>query len=151
MSKFFFSVKLLKPIKISEWLRLHCMEVFHYVANELRDTPLFENSPDEESIDEGAIYNDFDSTPMALLDSNENESFQFSQVSNESVADIPDSTDLINVVEEAILATDTNNGFLYEYLVKTYLYYLDIVKWYFLCDCGSRINVYLFFFLLSGF
>ena len=29
-----------KP-KANEWLRKHCMEVFHYLADQLQDEPLF--------------------------------------------------------------------------------------------------------------
>lgn len=99
------------------------MDVFHYVANELKDTSLFENSPDEQAIDEGAVYNDFDSTPLALLETNDDERFQFSQVSNHLTEGLDvdiDSVDLENAVEEAIIATDGHDGFLYEYLVKTF-------------------------------
>ena len=43
------------------WLRNHCMEVFHWIAHELKDEPLFSTgSIEDEQPQSGAIYNDFD-------------------------------------------------------------------------------------------
>ena len=46
---------------ILAWLRINCMDVFHYLADTLKDTPLFESA--NQQFNEariGAIYNDFD-------------------------------------------------------------------------------------------
>ena len=46
------------------------MKVFHYCAEVLKDTPLFEACNTRELLAndrEGAIYNDFDSTPGHLI------------------------------------------------------------------------------------
>ena len=52
-----------------DWLRLNCMEVFHYVAEKLRVYLLFENG--NKSIktnkERGAVNNDFDFDSTELL------------------------------------------------------------------------------------
>ena len=52
-----------------DWLRLNCMEVFHYVAEKLRVYPLFENANNRIKINKerGAVYNDFDFDSGELL------------------------------------------------------------------------------------
>ena len=60
------------------WLRKNCMEVFHWVALELKDTPIF-SVPMQEKKKEGAYYNDFDNAnPFSSDDSDELE-FSFTQ------------------------------------------------------------------------
>ena len=45
-----------------DWLRLNCMEIFNYLANQLKGAPISEN--DHRKIDKnkesGAVFNDFD-------------------------------------------------------------------------------------------
>ena len=52
-----------------DWLHLNCMEIFHYLANQLKGTPIFEN--DHRKIDKnkesGAVFNDFNFQPDELL------------------------------------------------------------------------------------
>ena len=52
-----------------DWLRLNCMEVFHYVAEKLCVYPLFENGNKSIKINKerGAVYNDFDFDSNELL------------------------------------------------------------------------------------
>ena len=58
------------------------MEVFHYLANELVNEPLFESSEIDDNSNTGAVYNDFDYDPMVLLHTEEDQLFCFSQPSN---------------------------------------------------------------------
>ena len=58
-----------------DWLRLNCMEIFHYLPNQLKGVPIFEN--DHRKIDKnkesGAVFNDFDFQPDELLSSTYND------------------------------------------------------------------------------
>ena len=59
-------------IYFSDWLRLNCMSVFHYCAEILKETPLFETCKDSHilkpsSSKEGAIYNNFDGLSERLM------------------------------------------------------------------------------------
>ena len=69
-----------------DWLRLNCMEIFHYLSNQLKGTPIFEN--DHRKIDKnkesGAAFNDFDFQPDELLSSTHNDTV-FEAISNSSV------------------------------------------------------------------
>ena len=47
-------------------MRRNCMEIFHYVANEIKDMSNFECG-EEEMFTTGAVYNDFDSNPSDIL------------------------------------------------------------------------------------
>ena len=69
--------------QIPGWLRKNCMQVFNYVANALKDVPLFDSDTDDAipAEDSGAVYNDFDYSPMELLQTNGND-FCFSQTTN---------------------------------------------------------------------
>lgn len=56
------------------WLRNHCMQVFHYCAEVLKDRNIFVTCTDkqlrERQVDResgGAKYNDFDNDPLQLL------------------------------------------------------------------------------------
>jgi len=54
------------------------MQVFHYLAHELKEESLFDNDV-EQSLESGAVYNDFDSCPLdSLLDFEETSQFSFS-------------------------------------------------------------------------
>ena len=50
------------PVSTLDWLRLNCMEIFHYLVNQLKGTSIFEN--DHRQIDKnkenGAVFNEFD-------------------------------------------------------------------------------------------
>ena len=61
------------------------MKIFHYLAEQLKDVPLFENIDiDIEDVDDGAIYNDFDGDYTKLLEEDDDEemSFSFSQTTD---------------------------------------------------------------------
>ena len=62
---------------ILAWLRLNCMEVFHYVAKRLESVPLFETEVAPLG-GNGAIYNDYDNFESMLDHVNESD-FSFSQ------------------------------------------------------------------------
>ena len=64
------------------WLRKHCMDVFHYVADILKDVDLFDSDHRANMTNEGSIYNDYDRCPLALLHSNSDNLFCYSQTSN---------------------------------------------------------------------
>ena len=99
-------------------MRLHCMDVFHYVANELKDVPLFENVDDSMDCLVGSIYNDFDCTPLSLLE-DEEDPFQFAEISNSCVSEPTQNDDLLEeVVEDAIFDADECSGVLYEHTVS---------------------------------
>ena len=50
------------------------MEIFHYVANQLKGTPTFKNDnrPIDKNNESGAVFNDFDYQPDKLLSSTHN-------------------------------------------------------------------------------
>jgi len=117
-----------KPLKkkdgnVSAWLRRNCMKVFHYLAVQLKDTPMFECTSatpileNEEEENMGAVYNDFDNNPMDLLEMEGSFSFSYSQQSNRVpeernlVADVPQSA-----VDSAVLQADKDEYILYEHL-----------------------------------
>ena len=58
-----------------DWLRLNCMEIFHYLANQLKGIPIFEN--DHRKIDKNkescAAFNDSDFQPDGLLSNTHND------------------------------------------------------------------------------
>ena len=71
---------------ILDGLRLNCMEIFHYLANQLKGTPIFENdhSKIDKNKESGAVFNDFDFQPDELLSSTHNDKM-FGAISNSSV------------------------------------------------------------------
>jgi len=91
------------------------MEVFHYVANQLENEPLFsESSYDVTSGRVGAIYNDVDYDPVALLNGDDEAPFCFSQTSNIAEARVTTVADcssrIREGVEHAILEADRSEG-----------------------------------------
>lgn len=98
------------------WLRKNCMQVFHYLADLLKDTPLFEHELDETSKNEtGAVYNDYDNNPMKLLLENDNDPFCFSQSSNLGPAKSVSIDTLVKEGKEhALLEVDQMEGLFYE-------------------------------------
>ena len=67
------------------------MQVFHYLADQLKHTPIFDRSQaDLSQNDEGAIYNDFDNDPMDLLDDQNESSFSFSQCQSDISIEEPE-------------------------------------------------------------
>ena len=101
---------------LSGWLRQNCMKVFHYVAEELKNESLFDNEM-ETSLQVGAVYNDFDTSPISsLLPYEETESFSFSQPSKSDPIAEEEISSLEGAVDNAVLEADRNSGLLYEHL-----------------------------------
>ena len=59
-----------------DWLRLNYMEIFHYLANQLKGTPIFENNHRkiDKNKESGTVFNDFNFQPDELLSSTHNDS-----------------------------------------------------------------------------
>ena len=98
------------------WLRKNCMSVFHYVAHQLRDVPLFESEDAYvNSTSSGAIYNDFGHNPLDLLQGSTAQEFFFSRCSNDVYLSegptVPQAA-----IDHAILEADKNEGILYDHL-----------------------------------
>ena len=55
-----------------DWLRLKCMEIFHYLVNQLKRTPIFDHRKIDKNKESGAVFNDFDFQPDKLLSSTHN-------------------------------------------------------------------------------
>ena len=92
------------------------MKVFHYVAEELKNEPLFDNQM-ENSLNFGAVYNDFDSSPITnLLPFDETESFSFSQPQTKEVSFENVSSAVESAVDNAVMEADRTSGLLYEHL-----------------------------------
>ena len=97
---------------VSAYFRTHCMEIFHYVAEQIKDCPIFDNDVPR-SCKSGAVYNDFDNSTLDLLQSHGEDVFSYSQVapSNESVC----TNDVLQEpVDKAILAEDEVVGVFYD-------------------------------------
>ena len=91
------------------------MKVFHYLAVELGNESLFDNEI-EHDLTNGAVYNDFDSSPMDnLLSYKEIQSFSFSQSSTFHSSPIREeqSESLESAVDNAVIDADENTGVLY--------------------------------------
>ncbi|XP_066928609.1 uncharacterized protein [Clytia hemisphaerica] len=64
-----------KDSSVTKWLRTNCMQVFHYCAEVLKETPLFETCDDAYVFapatgapeEEGAVYNDYDGAAHTKL------------------------------------------------------------------------------------
>ena len=97
-----------------DWLRLNCMEVFHYVVEKLRVYPLFENGNKSIKINKerGAVYNnfDFDSTEL-LRECTSN--ITYSQLLVQDASDVVplNSDELVPQmsIDHAVLEADKNN------------------------------------------
>ena len=70
----FFASSFTTVIFFLEWLRKHCMKVFHYCAEVLKGVSVFESCSNEDLLKmlkddgEGAVYNDFGRTGTLLVD-----------------------------------------------------------------------------------
>ena len=114
--QFNLSINFFVSVFTLDWLRLNCTEIFHYLANQLKGTPIFEN--DHRKIDKnkesGAVFNDFDFQPDELLSSTHNDTV-FGAISNSSVRfDENDAAFLIlqESVDHAVLEVDMNLFFI---------------------------------------
>ena len=96
------------------WLRQNCMMVFHYLAEELKGESLFDNEI-EESLETGAVYNDFDSSPLdTLMDYEETERFSFSQSSAFHSTPIQGDESIVPAVDTAVMDAGTVDGIQYK-------------------------------------
>ena len=92
------------------------MEIFHYLANELKDTPNFECGPASVDDGNGAVYNDFEGKNV-LLESEQQ--VTFSQMSEETTNSDDlrqvDTNDIVpkEAVEKSILEADITEALLY--------------------------------------
>ena len=103
-------------ILILAWLRRNCMKVFHYVANQLLDTPLFESKAIECERQEGAVYNDFDYDTNELLEREEDFSFGHVTLDDSVPCSSIDNLDRFvpqSAIDHAVLSADRNEEILY--------------------------------------
>ena len=103
----------------SGWLRMNCMMVFHFLAHELRDEPIFDTPNVAPAAGNGAIYNDFDFNPTSLMHNDNVEFFSFSQPHpSAAAAVVQDSGNEVSALTEAldhaIMEADRHEGILYE-------------------------------------
>ena len=96
---------------ILDWLRLNCMEIFYYLASQLKGTPIPENDhrKTDKNKESGAVFNDFDLQPDELLSSTHNDTV-LGAIPNSSVSfDENDAAFLIpqESVDHAVLEVDT--------------------------------------------
>ena len=101
------------------------MLVFHFLANFLKDEPLFDNEV-EESFSTGAVYNDFDSCPMdTLLTQEEAETFCYSQpnINDSNPINENESVSMEEALDNAVMEADKNEGILYEHLQFDTVYF----------------------------
>ena len=91
------------------------MDVFHYVAHQLRRIALFESTDESIYNTVGAVYNDFDFDSRALL--NTEAEFCYSQFDSRDTEDAIIDTAVPNeAVVYAILEADVTDNNLYEIL-----------------------------------
>ena len=105
---------------------MNCMEVFHYVANALKNVPLFDSDTEAIRRDQsggGAIYNDFDHCPMELLQANDENMFCFSQTSNIETSEKTSEMSIQEAVDHAVMAEDEAVGVQYEHLAWESAYF----------------------------
>ena len=103
-----------------DWLRPNCMEIFQYLANQLKGTPIFENDHRKigKNKESGAVFNDFDFQPDELLSSSHTDTV-FGAISNSRVkSDESDAIFLIpqESVDHAVLQADRREPVFYNAL-----------------------------------
>ena len=100
---------------LSDWLRYNCLEVFHYVAKQLKDVPLFEGGNGNIDREYGAVYNCFDFDPASLGDDGDSE---WSGVPSSSQTVWENSADVLpqEAVDYAVIEADDRDGILYDAL-----------------------------------
>ena len=81
------------------------MDVFHYVADQLKDESLFDSPPLEPFTESGSIYNDFDRCHQDLLDTDSEQLFCYSQTTNyfDETGSFQDETLVQEAVDHAIM------------------------------------------------
>ncbi|XP_066929136.1 uncharacterized protein [Clytia hemisphaerica] len=121
-----------KDPSVEGWLRINCMEVFHYLAEQLKHEPIFDTPTHRwngagAAKGMGAVFNDFDFSPMDLMLADENAEFSLSQtpsIPSNNVqtadADVPSSPSnskdsaTVEAIDHAIMEADRVEGVLYE-------------------------------------
>ena len=106
------------------------MEIFHYLANQLKGIPIFESDlrKMDKNKESGAVFNDFDFQPDELLSSTHNNTV-FGAISNCGVRfDQNDVTFLISQesVDHAVLEADRHEPVFYDVLSFEHTHY-DII------------------------
>ena len=91
------------------------MEIFHYVANELKDTANFESNLSVTDDKTGAVYNDFDFDTSSLMNES-GPSTLFSQCSNVFGEDDHGETNNEELVPQRAIDVDVLEAILYEHL-----------------------------------
>ena len=93
------------------------MEVFHYLAEELKGQPIFDNVTEKDS-EHGAVYNDFDGSPLKLLLSHEEcAEFSLSQPHNKNTSPVKNPEAIEKALDSVVMEADKSEGLLYEHLV----------------------------------
>ena len=115
------------------------MEVFHYVANQLNNEPLFDNDV-EKGKGLGALYNVFDASPMSLLLTND-ECAEFSFLQTAKIRSTPVKTSVVieKATDMAVIDADLAHGLMYEHLVWDSPYFDNEFE---KCDAAYVQNVY---------
>lgn len=95
---------------------MHCMEVFHYCAEVLKDVPLFESIPDSvvnkvKQFNSGAIYNDVSGCNESLMresDFEDEELYEADSSNNEDVTELDLEEPIVtqNDIDEYFLQSD---------------------------------------------
>ncbi|XP_065066524.1 uncharacterized protein LOC135692361 [Rhopilema esculentum] len=102
----------------TNYLRKNCMQCFHWCANELRDTPLWEveeiERAEQQHDDEGAIFNDFNEGQSSrMINIEEIEKLQFSQsiiiANDEATAEHPQGAVPTEIIDQVILDDEDEN------------------------------------------
>lgn len=129
------------------------MQVFHYLADQLQNIPIFD-CVEEDNLgnDGGAIYNDFDNDPISMLEDESEASFSFSQCSSDVFVEEPEEapkeavTSIIMSVEHAGPSISLERSFNIEsseYLNHVYkLAILDEDAWAFLKVTPQMLKAY---------
>ena len=120
------------------------MEIFHYVSDVLRHTPLFDCMKGDSETNTGAIYNDFDFDPSLLLLEHDF-NFQYSQTTNAqpiSLGTRPTVPE--HAINYAIIQADDHTGACYAALSFDHDLY-DIVN-----EVSSDIYMETVYKILSG-
>ena len=91
-------------------MRRHCLEIFHYVADQLKDTPLFESTnSDNLGPKVGAVFNDFEfHTPISEEDEPISSQYECAVSSCGPSNQVTDLCDLVpqSLVDHAIVRAD---------------------------------------------
>ncbi|XP_057304369.1 uncharacterized protein LOC130641548 [Hydractinia symbiolongicarpus] len=103
-----------KDNSITKWMRMHCMEIFVYVASQLKDISLFTSETNVAKKNQvGAVYNDVDCDPSVFLD--EEQTLEASSSCLSTRVQIENAVPQ-EAIDYAIIAADDRDGILYHAL-----------------------------------